>query len=76
MWNWYQWDSKADFDAWHNNLMELLGYPLQTQPPTTAYTTTKLVQGKWIAIVQDAESEGLTLTEIRPPLPDVARANE
>ena len=76
MWNWYEWNSEADFNAWHDNLMESLGYPLDTQPPTTAYTTTRLVEGKWIAIVQDAESERLTLTTIRPPLPDATSSDE
>ena len=76
MWNWYEWNSKADFNAWHDNLMAKLGYPLDTQPPTTAYTTAQLVDSKWIGIVQDQESEGLIPTTIRPPLPDAARSDE
>ena len=72
MWNWYEWNSQEDFDTWHNNLMTTLGYPLDTQPPTTAYTGSRLVQGKWIGIVEESKAQGLTLTTLRPPLPEAA----
>jgi hypothetical protein len=74
MWTYYEWDTEADFNTWHNNLMATLNYPLDTQPPTTAYTGAKLVEGKWIAPVKNTEAQGLTATELRPPLPEAALA--
>jgi hypothetical protein len=75
---WYEWKTQADFDAWHNDLCQQLGYPIistnqATGEPnsdaamTTAYTTSQSVEGKVIADVEDEYSYGLTLTELRPP---------
>lgn len=75
---WYQWNTQADFDAWHNDLCKELGYPItsvnqatgQLNPDaamTTAYTTSQIIEGKVIADVEDKYSYGLKLTELRPP---------
>jgi hypothetical protein len=76
---WYEWNSQADFDTWHEALCQRLGYPLVSinqatgQPDesaamTTSYTTSQTVEGKVIADVEDQYSEGLTATALRPPL--------
>ena len=75
---WYEWVTQADFDAWHADLCQQLGYPIvsinqATGDPdpdaamTTAYTTSQEVAGKVIADVEDKYSDGLTPTELRPP---------
>jgi hypothetical protein len=76
---WYEWETQADFDAWHANLCQQLEYPIismnqATGEPdpdaamTTAYTTSQAVDGKIIADVEDQYADGLTLTELRPPV--------
>ena len=76
--NWYEWDTRADFDLWHNSLCESLGYPLigtnqatgepdPTAQMTVAYTEAIEVQGKWISTVETEHAEGLTVTELRLP---------
>jgi hypothetical protein len=76
---WYEWDSEADFNAWHNTLCNELGYPLvginqQTGLPddkaqkTEAYTEAFEVGGKWIAWVDLIYANGLVDTELRPPV--------
>jgi len=77
--NWYEWKSQADFDAWHDALCQQLGYPLvsinqatgepdESAAMTISYTTSREVEGKVIADVEDQYAEGLTLTALRPPL--------
>ena len=78
MWNWYEWDTQEDFNAWHNAIKAKLNYPLAgyiqltgeldtTAPLTTEYTAVILVEEKWIATVEDEQAEGLTATDLRPP---------
>lgn len=80
--DWYQWNTQADFDLWHNALCESLGYPLignnqatgepdPTAQMTVAYTQTVEVEGKFIACVESAHADGLTKTALRPPKPDL-----
>jgi hypothetical protein len=75
---WYEWNTQADFDAWHADLCKQLNYPIMSinqatgQPDpdaamTTAYTNSYAVEGKIIADVEDQYSDGLTLTELRLP---------
>ena len=77
--NWYEWNSQADFDAWHEALCHQLGYPLlsinqatgepdESAAMTTAYTTSQAVGDRVIADVEDQYAEGLTITALRPPL--------
>jgi hypothetical protein len=79
--NWYEWNSLADFDLWHDALCLQLGYPIygvneatgqidETTQPTTIYTNAFCVADKFIAIVGDDYLEGLTVTELRPPKPE------
>jgi hypothetical protein len=80
--NWYEWNTRADFNLWHDALCESLGYPLigtnqATGEPdpmaqmTVAYTEAIEVKGKFIASVEAQYSEGLTVTELRQPKPDL-----
>jgi hypothetical protein len=80
--NWYEWNTRADFDLWHNALCESLSYPLigtnqatgepdPTAQMTTAYTEAVEVQGKWIANVEAEHADGLTITELRLPNRDL-----
>jgi hypothetical protein len=75
---WYEWNTQAEFDTWHNALCAELGYPLvsvnqasgepdETATKTTAYTTSNKVNNKVIADVEDQYAEGLTLTNLRLP---------
>jgi hypothetical protein len=75
---WYEWNSKEDFDTWHNNLCDELGYPLtpvnqltglpdENAQKVVAYTEAFEVDGKWIAIVEDEYAGNLTATELRRP---------
>lgn len=77
--NWYEWQTQADFDSWHNALCKQLGYPIisnnqATGEPdhnaamTTSYTTSREVEGKIIADVETQYAKGLTQTALRPPL--------
>jgi hypothetical protein len=76
---WYEWNSKEEFDTWHNDLCDSLGYPLtpvnqatglpdETAQKVVRYTDVFRVQDKWIAWVDDENSEGLTATELRRPV--------
>ena len=78
MWNWYEWESIDDFNAWHEALCVTLGYPLDSYnqatgeinpeaATTTAYNRVSLVADEVIATVEDEHSAGLTLTELRLP---------
>jgi len=80
--DWYQWDTRADFDLWHNALCESLGYPLignnqATGEPdpmaqmTVAYTQAIEVEGKFIASVEAVHADGLIETALRLPIPDL-----
>jgi hypothetical protein len=69
MWNWYEWDSVESFDIWHETIKVKLGIP---DEQTDAYTSAQEVEGCWIAVVEESEAEGLTPTDLRPPLPEAA----
>lgn len=80
MWNWYEWTTEEEFNLWHDAIRARLNYPLasynqatgeldESAPLTTAYTSVKLVEGKYIGRVEESEAEGLTATDLRPPLP-------
>lgn len=82
--NWYEWNTQEEFDAWHNALCNQLGYPLisvnqLTGEPdydaakTTKYTSPLQVNNKIIATVEDQYASGLTLTQLRPPMPERLR---
>lgn len=62
---WYEWNSLEDFNTWHNAICALLNIPNEH---TTSYTDVHEVEGKWIAVVHDSESTGLTATELRLPV--------
>jgi hypothetical protein len=75
--NWYEWNTQAEFDTWHADLCQRLGYPLisinqatgeadENAAQTVSYTTSQEVDGKIIADVEDEFAEGLTETELRP----------
>ena len=76
MWSWYEWDSIESFNAWHDSLCKVLGYPLTSvnqatgeQEPeatkTIAYTDPIVVNDKIIALVESEYAEKLTSTELR-----------
>ena len=76
---WYQWDSREQFDNWHNALCTELGYPLtglnqatglkdELAAKTTDYTKCFQVEGKFIAIVEEQYAEGLQATDLRRPI--------
>ncbi len=80
--NWYEWNTRADFDLWHNALCESLGYPLigtnqatgepdPTAQMTVAYTQAIEIEGKFIASVEAEHAQGLTETVLRPIRPDL-----
>jgi hypothetical protein len=68
---WYEWNSLEDFNTWHTNICTSLGIPNEN---TNAYTNVHEVNGKWIAVVHNSESNGLTATELR--LPVIVRVGE
>jgi myosin-crossreactive antigen len=76
---WYEWDTKEEFDAWHSNLCNVLGYPLtpvnqlsglpdEDAQKVVKYTEPIEVNGKWIAIVEEEYAINLTATELRRPV--------
>jgi hypothetical protein len=78
MWNWYEWESIEDFNTWHENLKQSLNYPLpaynqatgeelDSSQWTTEYTFAYQVEQKTIARVEQDKSEGLVLSDLRPP---------
>jgi hypothetical protein len=80
--SYYEWNTQADFDQWHDALCASLGYPLigtnqatglpdPTAQMTTAYTQAIEVEGKFIANVEAEYAEGLTETALRLPKPNV-----
>jgi len=85
--NWYTWPSQADFEAWHNPVVEALnlprignnaatGLPDPTAQPTTAYTTaTEVAADDWRAPVEphiaSEFATGLGAPSEPPPDPDI-----
>jgi hypothetical protein len=76
---WYEWNTKAEFDLWHNALCYQLDYPLininqKTGLPdehaqqTTDYTNVYEVENKWIAWVDSIYAHGLIETDLRRPV--------
>ena len=81
--SYYEWNTRVDFDQWHDALCASLGYPLigtnqatgepdPTAQMTTAYTQAIEVEGKWIATVETEYADGLVETQLRLPKPDLA----
>ena len=79
---WYEWNTKEEFDLWHNALCEQLNYPLintnqatglpdETAQKTIAYTQFFEVNNKFIAWVDSEYSEGLVETHLRLPVLDI-----
>jgi len=77
---WYEFNSQAEFDAWHDAICEILGYPLtpinqatgepdETAEKTTAYTTALEIEGKYIAFIEEDYAKGLSATDLRPVKP-------
>lgn len=62
--DWYEFQSLEAFHNWHNAIMVQLNIPNQD---TEKYTDYYEVEDKIIAVVHDAESEGLVKTELRKP---------
>jgi hypothetical protein len=76
---WYEWNTKAEFDIWHNALCKQLNYPLtgfnqttgladENAQKTIAYTNVTKIDNKWIAWVDAEYADGLTITELRLPV--------
>ena len=76
MWDWYEWESIEDFNAWHDALCVKLGYPLDSYnqhsgqvdskaAKTSKYTNPILIENKVIALVESENADGLTITELR-----------
>lgn len=76
--SYYEWNTRTDFDQWHDALCASLGYPLigtnqatglpdPTAQMTTAYTQAIEVEGKWIASVEDEYANELVETQLRLP---------
>jgi hypothetical protein len=61
---WYEWDNLESFNAWHDDICQTLGIPNEQ---TLNYTLPFEVKDKVIAVVNDSESDGLTITNLRPP---------
>ena len=85
--NYYEWNTRADFDLWHDALCQSLGYPIigtnqatgepdPTAQMTVAYTEAIEVEGKWIATVEAEHADGLIQTDLRFPTPDRLRVPE
>ncbi len=57
----YQWPSKDDFDVWHNDLCNELGYPeiVDGKVITHSYTMAFLYNDVWIAYVDDQYADNL-----------------
>ena len=76
--------SLEDFNSWHDNLCERLGYPLtpvnqltglldEEAQKVTRYCDAKEHEGVFISQVEDAYSDGLTPINYVPKLPDFNR---
>jgi hypothetical protein len=74
MWNWYEWETLADFNAWHDAKKLELGLPKLSinasgqsiEPMIEEYTNPVEVDGKTIAMVEENHANDLLLTELRP----------
>ena len=66
---WYEWENIESFDAWHNAICEALSIPNEQ---TLTYTIPVLVNDKVIAVVNQSEAAGLTLTDLQPPKPELS----
>ena len=73
---WYEWNTKEEFDTWHDNLCTVLGYPItpvnqatglpdETAQKVVRYTDSYEVEGKWIAWVDNEHAQNLQITELR-----------
>lgn len=76
---WYEWNTKEEFDIWHDGLCDALGYPLtpvnqatglpdESAQKVVRYTNAIEVKDKWIAWVDDENSEGLIKTKLKRPV--------
>jgi hypothetical protein len=76
---WYEWETLEDFELWHQELCEQLGYPItpvnaqtglpdETAQKVIEYTAPIFVEGKIIAWCEEQYSGGLIETELRPPV--------
>ena len=76
---WYEWNTEEDFNTWHDNLCNELGYPLtpvnqltglpdEDAQKVVAYTKVFEVENKWIAFVDDEYANGLIATDLRRPV--------
>lgn len=61
---WFEFASLEEFNTWHDALCLELGIP---DGVTLAYTHAYEVDGKFIAVVEEQYSEGLTPTDLRIP---------
>lgn len=74
MWNWYEWQSLEDFNAWHEAIKAKLGLPKQSidingsacNPIVENYTGAIILEINVIAMVEDKHAENLTITQLRP----------
>lgn len=70
---WYTFNSENDFNIWHQNIKNQLGYPLPSvdiegniigEPFTTEYTNLiKFSDNDWRASIEEAHAEELILSE-------------
>jgi myosin-crossreactive antigen len=74
---WYEWATLQDFDVWHDELCEQLGYPItpvnqatgiadHSAQKVTDYTSPIQLNDKVIAWVEEQYAAGLTQTELTP----------
>jgi hypothetical protein len=74
-WQWYEWETQADFDTWHDAKKLELGLPRLSvdkngnpcEPVIENYTNAIKTEGKAIAMVQADHANDLILTNLRPP---------
>jgi hypothetical protein len=77
---WIEFNTLDEFQAWNEsmNVKYNLPQPSRNQATgeidesaqaTVTYTDSFEVEGKWIAEVEDADSDGLTITTLRRPQP-------
>ena len=76
---WYEWETLEDFELWHRELCEQLGYPItpvnaktglpdEEAQKVTDYTAPTILEDKVIAWVEEAYASQLNATELRPPV--------
>lgn len=59
----YTFNSQEEFDIWHSNLMDQLGYP-KADGITTQYTKLEIkTNGELYAFVDEIYAEGLSVTD-------------